>query len=220
MCTFLSWSTFLPVGYDSEHMNLSGRYSYHRLAHIFKCKSVVDYQIKIWDPGKTFQIKICNPGKTNVRCPSMWTSRTCLHIRESLLEVQVGFMISRYCWWSCIVHPGNYSAYGFEILLSRSLGPFILSVYLPSAMFVMMSWVSFFVPPVSISIILHISLSLHNNCILWLHRYKSPTKKWTCCEYKSQSGTFLYWYFHNHSSSTIPPELLLEEVLIKWFWEK
>ena len=105
MCTFLSWSTFLPVGYDSEHMNLSGRYSYHRLAHIFKCKSVVDYQIKIWDPGKTFQIKICNPGKTNVRCPSMWTSRTCLHIRESLLEVQVGFMISRHCWWSCIVHP-------------------------------------------------------------------------------------------------------------------
>ena len=47
-------------------------------------------------------------------------------------------------------YAGNYSAYGFEILLSRSLGPFILSVYLPSAMFVMMSWVSFFVPPVSI----------------------------------------------------------------------
>ena len=48
---------------------------------------------------------------------------------------------------------GNYSAYGFEILLSRSLGPFILSVYLPSAMFVMMSWVSFFVPPVNIFLI-------------------------------------------------------------------
>ena len=142
--------------------------------HTFlNANSVVGYQIKIWDPGKTFQIKICNPGKTNVRCPSMWTSRTCLRIRECLLEVQVGFMISRYCWWSCIVHPGNYSAYGFEILLSRSLGPFILSVYLPSAMFVMMSWVSFFVPPVSISIILNISLSLHNNCNLWLHRYKS-----------------------------------------------
>ena len=48
-----------------------------------------------------------------------------------------------------LFYQGNYSAYGFEILLSRSLGPFILSVYLPSAMFVMMSWVSFFVPPVS-----------------------------------------------------------------------
>jgi hypothetical protein len=36
-----------------------------------------------------------------------------------------------------------------QLFFSRSLGPFILSVYLPSAMFVMMSWVSFFVPPVS-----------------------------------------------------------------------
>ena len=31
---------------------------------------------------------------------------------------------------------GNYSAYGFEMHLSRSLGPFILSIYLPSAMWV------------------------------------------------------------------------------------
>ena len=43
---------------------------------------------------------------------------------------------------------GNYSVYGFEIKLTRSIGPFILSVYLPSAMFVTMSWVSFFIPPV------------------------------------------------------------------------
>ena len=45
---------------------------------------------------------------------------------------------------------GNYSVYGFEIKLTRSIGPFILSVYLPSAMFVTMSWVSFFIPPVRI----------------------------------------------------------------------
>ena len=38
--------------------------------------------------------------------------------------------------------------YGFEMKLSRSIGPFILSVYLPSAMFVTMSWVSFYIPPV------------------------------------------------------------------------
>ena len=43
--------------------------------------------------------------------------------------------------------------YGFEIRLSRSLGPFLLSIYLPSAMFVIMSWFSFFIPPVSIIII-------------------------------------------------------------------
>ena len=47
-----------------------------------------------------------------------------------------------------IEFAGNYSVYGFEVRISRSLGPYILSVYLPSAMFVMMSWVSFFVPPV------------------------------------------------------------------------
>jgi len=56
----------------------------------------------------------------------------------------------------------NYSAYGFEIRLSRSLGPFILSIYLPSAMFVMMSWVSFFVPPdiVPARIVLLVTLCL------------------------------------------------------------
>ena len=49
-----------------------------------------------------------------------------------------------------LYYAGNYSVYGFQIKLSRSLGPFILSVYLPSAMFVMMSWVSFLIPPVSL----------------------------------------------------------------------
>ena len=36
----------------------------------------------------------------------------------------------------------NYSIYGVEIVLTRVLSPYILSVYLPSAMFVVMSWVS------------------------------------------------------------------------------
>lgn len=56
----------------------------------------------------------------------------------------------------------NYSVYGFEIRLSRSLGSFILSIYLPSAMFVMMSWVSFFVPPdvVPARIVLLVTLCL------------------------------------------------------------
>ena len=35
----------------------------------------------------------------------------------------------------------NYSIYGVEIVLTRVLSPYILSVYLPSAMFVVMSWV-------------------------------------------------------------------------------
>merc|ERR1711953_1281871 len=68
----------------------------------------------------------------------------------------------------------NYSAYGFEILLSRSLGPFILSVYLPSAMFVMMSWVSFFVPPdiVPARIVLLVTL-----CLVLINMLNSTTTR-------------------------------------------
>ena len=57
---------------------------------------------------------------------------------------------------------GNYSVYGMQIVLSRSLGPFILSVYLPSGMFVVMSWVSFFIPPdiVPARIVLLVTLCL------------------------------------------------------------
>lgn len=68
----------------------------------------------------------------------------------------------------------NYSAYGFEVLLSRSLGPFILSVYLPSAMFVMMSWVSFFVPPdiVPARIVLLVTL-----CLVLINMFNSTTTR-------------------------------------------
>ena len=60
------------------------------------------------------------------------------------------------------IFAGNYSVYGFEMQLSRSLGPFILSIYLPSAMFVTMSWVAFFVPPdiVPARIVLLVTLCL------------------------------------------------------------
>ena len=44
----------------------------------------------------------------------------------------------------------NYSIYGVEIVLTRVLSPYILSVYLPSAMFVVMSWVSELVLAVSL----------------------------------------------------------------------
>ena len=38
-------------------------------------------------------------------------------------------------------NPENYSMYGVEILLTRSLYPFIISVYIPSTLLVMLSWV-------------------------------------------------------------------------------
>ena len=63
---------------------------------------------------------------------------------------QVSNQISTNTTEQSLLLSGNYSVYGFEIKLTRSIGPFILSVYLPSAMFVTMSWVSFFIPPVGI----------------------------------------------------------------------
>ena len=53
--------------------------------------------------------------------------------------------------------------YGFEIKLTRSIGPYILSVYLPSAMFVTMSWVSFVIPPVRFNTSLQYSVALNGN---------------------------------------------------------
>ena len=41
---------------------------------------------------------------------------------------------------------GNYSVYGLEIRLSRTVSPYLLNVYLPTAIFVVMSWVSFLIP--------------------------------------------------------------------------
>ena len=35
----------------------------------------------------------------------------------------------------------NYSMYGLEILLTRSLNPFIISGYIPSILIVIVSWV-------------------------------------------------------------------------------
>jgi len=68
----------------------------------------------------------------------------------------------------------NYSIYGVELRLSRVLSPFILSVYLPSAMFVVMSWVSFFIPPdiVPARIVLLVTL-----CLVLINMFNSTTSK-------------------------------------------
>ena len=157
--------------------------------HTFlNANSVVDYQIKIWDPGKTFQIKICNPGKTNVRCPSMWTSRTCLRIRECLLEVQVGFMISRHCWWSCIVHPIQATTVltGLRFFSADHSAPSSSPSTSPPPC---LSWWAG--SPSSSHLWASPSFSTYLypfNCNLWLHRYKSPSKRWTCCDINLSRG--------------------------------
>ena len=42
---------------------------------------------------------------------------------------------------------GNYSVAGFELTLRRKMMHYIITCYLPSGMFVVVSWISFLVPP-------------------------------------------------------------------------
>ena len=42
---------------------------------------------------------------------------------------------------------GNYSVAGFEMRLRRKVSHYIITCYLPSGMFVMVSWISFLIPP-------------------------------------------------------------------------
>ena len=41
---------------------------------------------------------------------------------------------------------GNYSVAGFELTLRRKISHYIITYYLPSGMFVIVSWISFLVP--------------------------------------------------------------------------
>jgi len=42
---------------------------------------------------------------------------------------------------------GNYSVAGFELTLKRKVSHYIITCYLPSGMFVIVSWISFLIPP-------------------------------------------------------------------------
>ena len=42
---------------------------------------------------------------------------------------------------------GNYSVAGFELILRRKVSHYIITCYLPSGMFVIVSWISFLIPP-------------------------------------------------------------------------
>jgi len=112
-------------GYDSEHMTLSGRWTYRK------------------ENQRTLPF--------NVELRNLPYPKTVFRGSSS-----------------------NYSVYGFEMQLSRSLGPFILSIYLPSAMFVTMSWVAFFVPPdiVPARIVLLVTL-----CLVLVNMFNSTTAR-------------------------------------------
>ena len=50
-------------------------------------------------------------------------------------------------WLDC---SGNYSVTGFELTLRRKMAFYIITYYFPTGMFVIVSWISFLVPPESV----------------------------------------------------------------------
>ena len=42
--------------------------------------------------------------------------------------------------------PGNYSVTGFEMVLTRRMSHYMITYYLPSSLFVVVSWTSFLIP--------------------------------------------------------------------------
>ena len=46
-----------------------------------------------------------------------------------------------------IVNNNMYSLAGFEMILTRHVSHYIITYYLPSGLFVVVSWISFLVPP-------------------------------------------------------------------------
>jgi len=68
----------------------------------------------------------------------------------------------------------NYSVYGLEIRLARCVSPYLLNVYLPTAIFVVMSWVSFLIPTdvVPARIVLLITL-----CLVIINTFNNVTAR-------------------------------------------
>ena len=61
---------------------------------------------------------------------------------------------------------GNYSLAGFEMILHRHVSHYIINYYLPSGLFVVVSWISFLVPADIIpGILILIESQMLNRCL-------------------------------------------------------
>ena len=59
----------------------------------------------------------------------------CRHIRSDI-----------HCTYVLLHVPGNYSVTGFEMMLTRRMSHYMITYYLPSSLFVVVSWTSFLIP--------------------------------------------------------------------------
>ena len=67
--------------------------------------------------------------------------------QKCLSKNQVSKMLKRLTYKTSFYFAGNYSVAGFELTLQRKVSHYIITYYLPSGMFVIVSWISFLVPP-------------------------------------------------------------------------
>ena len=58
------------------------------------------------------------------------------------------YIAGTFCYLSFL--SGNFSVTGFELTLRRKMSHYIITYYFPAGMFVIVSWISFLVPPESV----------------------------------------------------------------------
>ena len=68
-------------------------------------------------------------------------------IIKSILDYRIHFKALRPEDTHYMAIGMNYSTAGFEIILSRKMSFYIITYYLPSGLFVVVSWISFLIPP-------------------------------------------------------------------------
>ena len=79
-----------------------------------------------------------------------------MEIKELSAEDKVSIVLTGEQNYLCsiicsIIHlTGNYSVTGFELTLRRKMSHYIITYYFPAGMFVIVSWISFLVPPESV----------------------------------------------------------------------
>ena len=70
---------------------------------------------------------------------------------------------------------GNYSVAGFKLLLERKVSQYVITYYLPSGLFVVVSWASFLIPSDDIQV-----RRLNNQCLyVYIYHLIRPCA-WHC----------------------------------------
>lgn len=73
-----------------------------------------------------------------------------------------------------VTFSDNYSMYSLEIHLTRFVSPYLLNVYLPTGIFVLMSWISFFIPAKIIAARITLLITI---CLVLINSFNDATER-------------------------------------------